>query len=151
MPYKDKDKEREYHNAYHRKWRSIPENAEHDRAYHRAWYYRHKGSEKIRRSQRNKEEREAIFQPLWKKQDGKCAICERPNPPDIDHNRKTRIVRGLLCHRCNLLLAGMESKYYAKALAYLDSHEKNPTGILYRLQHPPKSRMSIEWNEEPSQ
>ena len=56
-------------------------------------------------------------------QGGLCAICggvmlhER-----IDHDHQTGRVRGLLCHRCNLLLAGLEdADFMRRALAYLSS------------------------------
>ena len=41
------------------------------------------------------------------KQDGKCAICRCSTHLDkfnVDHNHKTNKARGLLCHRCNLLI-----------------------------------------------
>src|SRR3990167_4325387 len=51
-------------------------------------------------------------------------------------------VRRLLCHRCNLLLSGIESpRFHEKASAYLIHHENNPTGILYRLQRPHKKEI----------
>lgn len=54
-------------------------------------------------------------------QGGACAICEMPLlKPRVDHCHETGRVRGLLCHRCNLLLAGIENTAFReKALAYL--------------------------------
>lgn len=42
-------------------------------------------------------------------QEGKCAVCGNPNPGDkgifhIDHCHTSKMVRGLLCHNCNLML-----------------------------------------------
>ena len=35
-------------------------------------------------------------------QSGRCAICLLPmHSPEIDHNHKTKIVRALLCGKCN--------------------------------------------------
>lgn len=39
-------------------------------------------------------------------QNGTCAICAEPNSIDrrlaVDHNHETGVVRGILCHACNL-------------------------------------------------
>ena len=35
-------------------------------------------------------------------QSGRCAICLTPmEKPDVDHDHRTKAVRGLLCHSCN--------------------------------------------------
>jgi hypothetical protein len=34
-------------------------------------------------------------------QDNKCAICEEPNPTDLDHCHNTNKIRWLLCRHCN--------------------------------------------------
>ncbi len=45
------------------------------------------------------------YDALLELQRGRCAICERPSPDGrrlhIDHDHKTKRVRGLLCHDCN--------------------------------------------------
>ena len=45
---------------------------------------------------------------IWKKQDGKCAVCgkafENPSNACIDHNHITGKVRGLLCKKCNIAI-----------------------------------------------
>lgn len=52
---------------------------------------------------------------------GGCAICGRdPERPCVDHCHETGRVRGILCHRCNTLLAGVDdAEFLARALAYL--------------------------------
>ncbi len=47
------------------------------------------------------------FDEMYETQDGKCAICKgellwQTNGLHVDHDHKTRWVRGLLCGRCNL-------------------------------------------------
>ena len=54
------------------------------------------------------------YQEMFKKQNGVCAICKKPETRkgrnsailllSVDHNHKTKKVRGLLCQECNLLL-----------------------------------------------
>ena len=43
---------------------------------------------------------------MWKKQEGKCALCGESSDKylDIDHDHKTGDIRGLLCRGCNLML-----------------------------------------------
>lgn len=58
---------------------------------------------------------------LHGQQEGKCALC----PTDlkkfhIDHDHNTGIVRGLLCHRCNIRLGGWDDlQWRVRAMAYL--------------------------------
>lgn len=59
-------------------------------------------------------------------QEGVCAICKQPPQENkllsVDHDHTTQEVRGLLCSRCNLLLAGVEdTAYHEKAVLYLES------------------------------
>jgi hypothetical protein len=51
-------------------------------------------------------------------QDGHCAICKEP-PLCVDHDHITGKTRGLLCHRCNLFLSGIEEGLHQSALTYL--------------------------------
>ena len=70
------------------------------------------------------------YDRLFKKQKGCCAICRRPQRMkrrgrrfkslSVDHNHKTKRVRGLLCSGCNARLASLENKkWIRRALAYL--------------------------------
>lgn len=49
-----------------------------------------------------------LYNGLLRKQKGHCALCPREPSSrrrlDMDHNHKTMVVRGLLCHRCNRAL-----------------------------------------------
>lgn len=63
---------------------------------------------------------------LFVKQDGKCAICEKPESAfkmrlSVDHNHKTGQVRGLLCYRCNKFIVGRHTLESAlKVVKYLE-------------------------------
>ena len=59
---------------------------------------------------------------LFIAQDGKCGICRRPPASralDIDHDHKTREIRGLLCHRCNRGLGYFQLESAANVGAYM--------------------------------
>ena len=62
-------------------------------------------------------------------QGGVCAICEGPQAKaylyfDIDHNKETGAVRGLLCRHCNTRLSALESDFHARGMAYLRRHRR---------------------------
>lgn len=65
---------------------------------------------------------EAIYAAMLAEQEGRCAVCRKDGPLDIDHNHTTGNVRGLLCRRCNLLVAYLEPNPSAAhvALDYLE-------------------------------
>ena len=43
------------------------------------------------------------------RQDGRCGVCREPKDKfHIDHDHLTGKVRGLVCHRCNILLGGWD-------------------------------------------
>lgn len=62
-----------------------------------------------------------------KAQDGKCAICRKPPKLKrlcVDHNHKTKKVRGLLCTYCNRRIVGRFQLDTAKALLeYLEKYD----------------------------
>jgi hypothetical protein len=54
---------------------------------------------------------------------GLCAMCDKPLPDryHIDHSHTTGKVRGVLCHRCNVRIGGLEdAEFRARAVAYLE-------------------------------
>ena len=69
---------------------------------------------------------------LYEKQDGKCAICGNVSTTErglhVDHCHKTGVVRGLLCHGCNVTLGNMKDdpEILLKAVEYLRSHHGKP-------------------------
>lgn len=58
---------------------------------------------------------------MLSEQGGLCAICKLPPAkPVVDHCHDSGAVRGILCHGCNLKLAGIDKpEFLAAALAYL--------------------------------
>lgn len=64
----------------------------------------------------------AQYDALLEKQRGACALCggimERPV---VDHDHSTGIVRGILCHPCNIKLPAIEDMGWVMlAWAYLE-------------------------------
>lgn len=60
------------------------------------------------------------------RQGGRCASCRIDQATDLDHDHGTRVVRGLLCHACNVaegLLKGDPIRIY-RLLDYVKHHRK---------------------------
>lgn len=71
------------------------------------------------------------YYDLLHNQNDGCAICgsKEPGGKDkhfhVDHNHKTGKIRGLLCHRCNLVLGYIEDSFLLadKLMNYLIQKE----------------------------
>lgn len=68
------------------------------------------------------------YDAMYSSQKGRCAICRAKKGKQglrIDHDHKTEVIRGLLCHNCNVLLGlGKENvKILEAAVAYLLEHK----------------------------
>jgi hypothetical protein len=67
---------------------------------------------------------------IYKKQKGKCGICESKMDgifnTNLDHNHATGKIRGLLCGNCNFLLGHAKDDIgiLRKAIIYLNRYEK---------------------------
>jgi hypothetical protein len=66
------------------------------------------------------------WQEIWKRQGGKCGMCDKPMAPlpdrmtHTDHDHTSGKVRGLLCGRCNRGLHYVEDAEFREAgLRYL--------------------------------
>lgn len=66
------------------------------------------------------------YELLFDKQGRVCAICKLPKENKrnyhVDHDHKTGIVRGILCHHCNLMLGNARDNttYLLAAVDYLN-------------------------------
>lgn len=76
------------------------------------------------------------FDELYKQQNGVCAICGKTSPNTkkqhysktglyIDHNHKTKTIRGLLCNRCNRATGMFEDdiELLKKVVNYLQKYD----------------------------
>jgi hypothetical protein len=63
----------------------------------------------------------ADVESILQKQAGGCALCSTPLARfHVDHNHLTGRVRGLLCHRCNIVIGGWDNPdFRTRALAYM--------------------------------
>jgi len=64
------------------------------------------------------------------KQDGKCAICHRPQEDFkkrfcVDHDHVTNKIRGILCDNCNLILghANDDTNILSGAIQYIEKYK----------------------------
>ena len=69
------------------------------------------------------------YNQIFEKQKGKCAICKRHQKEltrtlCVDHNHKTKQVRGLLCVTCNTDVSVVENRL-KEMLKYLNKHRKD--------------------------
>lgn len=73
------------------------------------------------------------YEKILLSQNGKCAICERTDTGSsrvkyffVDHNHDTEVIRGLLCHTCNMGLGSFaDSKELLRlAIKYLEKYEE---------------------------
>lgn len=70
----------------------------------------------------------AQYRGLIESQGGKCAICGRfLKRPHVDHDHKTGKIRGILCCRCNVSLAGLGDSISGleQALEYLKKSDNS--------------------------
>lgn len=68
------------------------------------------------------------YYQMLAEQEGVCGICGGQQNPryryfDVDHNKLTGLVRGLLCRRCNTGLGYLEAGFHVGGLAYLERTE----------------------------
>lgn len=61
------------------------------------------------------------FNKRLQKQEGHCALCSRRKYLCVDHHHVTRVIRGILCKRCNtgLGIFGDDPARLRKAIKYL--------------------------------
>jgi hypothetical protein len=77
------------------------------------------------------------YHAMFAAQDGKCAICRKPQSENfnakgkpqrlaVDHNHATNEVRELLCYHCNLAIGHLDdsiARLFA-AISYLQKHQR---------------------------
>jgi hypothetical protein len=68
----------------------------------------------------------ADFLAMYLDQAGRCKCCDIETKESLmrtDHNHETMMVRGLLCHTCNILVGFAEHPNLDLALAYLKAND----------------------------
>lgn len=127
MPYKDIEEHRRYSREYCRKHKKARQIADQKRYHQRigTWTARRLGLTK------------ADYDRLSRGQKHRCAICQKRERIKhertgkrsrlaVDHNHKTKVIRGLLCRRCNtgLSLFGDSAAVLRRAAKYLERPRK---------------------------
>jgi hypothetical protein len=108
----DPEKWRAYHRA---RYRANPEPV---RAASRARYdYKRKREYNLRRAYGLSIDTVA---EMIEAQQGRCALCRGEAVLVVDHDHASGRVRGMLCHRCNLLLGQIEKVGIEPVRAYLE-------------------------------
>jgi len=107
---------------------------EHLNSLGRKYYSEHLNDQRLYKRNAVKRKRDAlkagIYQERFQKQNGLCAICNRPETAKvngkikdlaIDHNHATGQIRQLLCQKCNTVLGIVEedANRLAKMIDYL--------------------------------
>jgi hypothetical protein len=61
------------------------------------------------------------FEQMFAEQEGLCAICREAPAEHVDHDHRTKRVRGLLCFNCNGALGQFRDRpdLMLRAIAYL--------------------------------
>jgi hypothetical protein len=69
------------------------------------------------------------FDALLAAQGGRCAICGKPDPDNVDHDHVTGRVRGILCWNCNVGVGQFEDdiERFIAATTYLDRDDELAT------------------------
>jgi hypothetical protein len=121
----------EDHAEHLREWRR-KYNKDHTvarRDYSREWYRAHPQNTRARRFRKYYNLTVAEYDVMAEAQNFQCAICGRTKQLQVDHNHKTKAVRGLLCGRCNRGLGqfGDDYRLCQRAFCYLLKHTKGET------------------------
>lgn len=70
---------------------------------------------------------EAEYDAIVAQQGGVCFVCRKPPKPGtnlhVDHDHKTGLLRGALCHHCNFRVIGRQRNpdIFFRAYMYLNS------------------------------
>jgi len=140
MSYKDKNKEREYQKIYKQTHPEIIDRIQKKytethrkeiNARSNLYSHNHRKQKKENELKRRYGLSITEYNNLLLSQDNRCAICgqflDLTNPRDIciDHNHQTGVIRGILCHKCNLAIGLLRDnpEYTNNATIYLKRSE----------------------------
>lgn len=120
--------QRDYQRAYQKEWNKTEKGQ---------WFKTHRDRTSTRKYELKQRYgiTPAIYQDMFEKQKGCCAICgkhqlEFKRKLCVDHNHETGTIRGLLCSGCNYSLGFFENKMFrAKAEIYLGGYANSITAI----------------------
>lgn len=93
----------------------------------KAWYDKRKDSPEFKARQAAKQRewlygiKQEAYDNMVEEARGKCMICQKEAPLNVDHDHNTNMIRGLLCIDCNLGLGRFRDNetYLENAVRYL--------------------------------
>lgn len=121
---RNKERIRKYGLIYREKNKEKQEKQRRERYYRDIELSRKKSRERYQKNPYRKYERLGINIPkMISNQNKKCAICKQIKKLYVDHCHKKLIVRGLLCHQCNVALGLFydSKENLNNAIAYLNA------------------------------
>ena len=140
MPYKDKEREKEYKRTYRQEhqetindyWKT-DEYKKKKKGYDKTYNQTHKIKKKEQHQKWWKQFAYNLslddFNDLLESQNHRCAICGKAfvHTPFVDHDHATGQVRGLLCRHCNVILgmAGDSCEILKNAFNYLSIYKSD--------------------------
>lgn len=69
---------------------------------------------------------------LSRMQGGRCAVCRKDGPLEADHDHETGLLRGLLCHGCNIREGHVQSGLFRVDHPDIDAYLENPPAAGFR-------------------
>ena len=125
---------REKSNQQSKRWRAKPENNEKQKKWAKKFRTSETGKEYIKNDMLKRTYGISLkeYNLMFEKQKGNCAICNKHQTKfirnfSVDHDHKTGIIRGLLCHHCNTSLGSFNDdiNILKNAIKYLKKHRKD--------------------------
>jgi hypothetical protein len=133
---------REMRNARRREWMDVPGVRERSRKQWKEWIAQRRLEDPTLDRRRSLKSTYGLtteqYEAMVAAQGGRCAICSTDHPGNkrhkhwsVDHDHKTKAVRGLLCHGCNTGLGafGDDIERLTKAVAYLQNYNSLRRGL----------------------
>jgi hypothetical protein len=123
------DERKEKRRQYQREWNA--KNKEKLQAYSRDWSAKNKDKRRGYKLKMRYGLTPDAWDAMFASQGSSCAVCHSTDPKskggwDTDHCHETEVVRGILCHPCNVMLGLSEdnTSTLSNAISYLNKFKQ---------------------------